>query len=96
MPGELVMEASDRSSPARGRRATALRHDRRKNLQSQLRSSFGATPASHGGSVISQSLKNDAKPLFERSNEGIFASPVIVRSPRAQKATKKRMTSGES
>ena len=40
--------------------------------ESQLRSSFGATPAAAVASVISQSLKNDANPLFERVERGHF------------------------
>lgn len=40
--------------------------------ESQLRSSFGQTPAATVSSVISQSLKNDATPLFERVERGHF------------------------
>ena len=36
----------------------------------QLRSSFGATPSTTVASVISQSLKNDAKSPFERVEPG--------------------------
>lgn len=38
----------------------------------QLRTSFGATPASTVASVISQSLKNDANSPFERVERGHF------------------------
>ena len=40
--------------------------------ESELRTSFGATPASTVASVISQSLKNDATPLFEKIERGHF------------------------
>ena len=40
--------------------------------ESQLRTSFGATPAATVASIISQSLKNDANPLFERVERGHF------------------------
>ena len=38
----------------------------------KLRVSFGKTPAATVASVISQSLKNDTKPLFERVERGHF------------------------
>ena len=40
--------------------------------ESQLRTSFGATPASTVVSLISQSLKNEASPLFERVEKGRY------------------------
>ena len=40
--------------------------------ESQLRTSFGATPAATVAATISQSLKNDTNPLFERVERGHF------------------------
>ena len=40
--------------------------------ESQLRTSYGATPAATVASIISQSLKNDVKPPFEKVGPGHF------------------------
>ena len=40
--------------------------------ESQLRTSFGATPAATVAAIISRSLKEDAQPVFERVERGHF------------------------